>query len=239
KPRNSKTNVPVSKSKVLQSVSANKKEPSKSWGSIISDVPSSSLNECRLSKLSSVKFRNDHVAKILGYGDYQIGNVTISRVYYMEGLRHNLFFVGQFCDSSLEVAFRQHTCFIRNLEVVDLLTGSRGNNLYTLSLGDMMASVDNTSGPVPQRKESSGPALYEMTPTTISSGLVPNPPSSTPFVPPSRTDWDMLFHLFFDELLNPLPSVDHLDPEVIATIDEVAAPVPVVSSGSPSSTTVD
>ncbi|GJY55816.1 retrovirus-related pol polyprotein from transposon TNT 1-94 [Tanacetum coccineum] len=51
KPRNSKTNVPVSKSKVLQSVSANKKEPSKSWGSIISDVPSSSLNECRSSKI--------------------------------------------------------------------------------------------------------------------------------------------------------------------------------------------
>ncbi|GJX10183.1 retrovirus-related pol polyprotein from transposon TNT 1-94 [Tanacetum coccineum] len=47
---------------------------------------------------------------------------------------------GQFCDSNLEVAFRQHTCFIRNLEGVDLLTGSRGNNLYTLSLGDMMAS---------------------------------------------------------------------------------------------------
>ncbi|GJY77556.1 retrovirus-related pol polyprotein from transposon TNT 1-94 [Tanacetum coccineum] len=69
-----------------------------------------------------------------------IGNVTISRVYYVEGLGHNLFSVGQFCDSNLEVAFRQHTCFIRNLEGVDLLTGSRGNNLYTLSLGDMMAS---------------------------------------------------------------------------------------------------
>ncbi|GJZ10879.1 retrovirus-related pol polyprotein from transposon TNT 1-94 [Tanacetum coccineum] len=90
--------------------------------------------------LGTVKFGNDHVAKILGYGDYQIGNVTISRVYYVEGLGHNLFFVGQFCDSNLEVAFRQHTCFIRNLEGVDLLTGSRGNNLYTLSLGDMMAS---------------------------------------------------------------------------------------------------
>ncbi|GJW93210.1 retrovirus-related pol polyprotein from transposon TNT 1-94 [Tanacetum coccineum] len=140
KPRKSKTNVPVSKSKVLKSVSANKKEPSKSWGSIVSDVPSSSLDECRSSKLFSVKFKNDHVAKILGYGDYQIGNVTISRVYYVEGLGHNLFSVGQFCDSNLEVAFRQHTCFIRNLEGVDLLTGSRGNNLYTLSLGDMMAS---------------------------------------------------------------------------------------------------
>ncbi|GJU04910.1 retrovirus-related pol polyprotein from transposon TNT 1-94 [Tanacetum coccineum] len=90
--------------------------------------------------LGTVKFGNDHVAKILRYGDYQIGNVTISRVYYVGGLGHNLFSVGQFCDSNLEFAFRQHTCFICNLEGVDLLTGSRGNNLYTLSLQDMMAS---------------------------------------------------------------------------------------------------
>ncbi|GKE95986.1 retrovirus-related pol polyprotein from transposon TNT 1-94, partial [Tanacetum coccineum] len=62
------------------------------------------------------------------------------RVYYVEGLGHNLFSVGQFCDSNLEVAFSQHTCFIHNLEGVDLLIGSRGNNLYTLSFGDMMAS---------------------------------------------------------------------------------------------------
>nr|GEZ65145.1 integrase, catalytic region, zinc finger, CCHC-type, peptidase aspartic, catalytic [Tanacetum cinerariifolium] len=58
--------------------------------------------------LGTVKFENDHVAKIMGYGDYQIGNVTISKVYYMEGLGYNLFFVGQFCDSNLEVAFRFH-----------------------------------------------------------------------------------------------------------------------------------
>ncbi|GJZ72784.1 retrovirus-related pol polyprotein from transposon TNT 1-94, partial [Tanacetum coccineum] len=74
------------------------------------------------------------------YGDYQIGNVTISRVYYVEGLGHNLFSVGQFYDSDLEVAFRNHTCFVRNLEGVDLLSGSRGNNLYTLSIGNMMKS---------------------------------------------------------------------------------------------------
>ncbi|GJR03558.1 retrovirus-related pol polyprotein from transposon TNT 1-94 [Tanacetum coccineum] len=140
KPRKSQTNVPVSKSKVLKYVPANKKEPSQSLGSIVSDVPSSSLDKCRSSKLFFVKFGNDHVAKILGYGDYQIGNVTISRVYYVEGLRHNLFSVGQFCDSNLKVAFRQHTCFIRNLKGVDLLTGSQGNNLYTFSLRDMMTS---------------------------------------------------------------------------------------------------
>nr|GEX56488.1 hypothetical protein [Tanacetum cinerariifolium] len=92
------------------------------------------------SDLHTVKFGNDHVAKIMGYGDYKIWNVTISRVYFVEGLGYNLFLVGQFCDSDLEVAFRQHTCFIRNLDGVDLLTGSRGNNLYTLSLQVMMAS---------------------------------------------------------------------------------------------------
>ncbi|GJZ85259.1 hypothetical protein Tco_0650598 [Tanacetum coccineum] len=106
KPRKSKTNVPVSKSKVLKFVSANKKKPNQSWGSIVSDLPSSSLDECRSSKLFSVKFENDHVAKILRYGDYQIGKVKISRVYYMEGLGHNLFSIGQFGDSNLEVAFR-------------------------------------------------------------------------------------------------------------------------------------
>nr|GEZ38004.1 integrase, catalytic region, zinc finger, CCHC-type, peptidase aspartic, catalytic [Tanacetum cinerariifolium] len=89
--------------------------------------------------LGTVKFDNDHVAKIMGYGDYKIRNVTILKVYFVEGLGYNLFFMRQFCDSDLEVAFRQHTCFIWNLEAVDLLTRSRGNNLYTLSLGDMMA----------------------------------------------------------------------------------------------------
>ncbi|GKC99136.1 retrovirus-related pol polyprotein from transposon TNT 1-94 [Tanacetum coccineum] len=90
--------------------------------------------------LGTVKFGNDHIAKIMRYDDYLIGNVTISRVYYVEGLGHNLFSVGQLCDSNLEVAFRKHTCFVRNLEGVDLLSGSRETNLYTLSIGDMMAS---------------------------------------------------------------------------------------------------
>ncbi|GKB77788.1 hypothetical protein Tco_0944683 [Tanacetum coccineum] len=90
--------------------------------------------------LGTVKFGNDHIAKIMGYGDYQIGNVTISRVYYVEGLGHNLFSVGQFCDSNLDVAFRKHMCFVRNLEGVDLLSGYLDTNLYTLSIKDMMVS---------------------------------------------------------------------------------------------------
>ncbi|GJY17045.1 hypothetical protein Tco_0388536 [Tanacetum coccineum] len=86
---------------------------------------------------------------------------------------------------------------------------------------------------------SSGPTLHEMTPVTISSGLVPNPPPSTPFVSPLRNDWDILFQPLFDELLTPPPSVDHPAPEVIAPIVEVVAPEPVVLTGLPYSTTVD
>nr|GEV50376.1 hypothetical protein [Tanacetum cinerariifolium] len=132
KSKEAKNTVPLSKSKINKSLVANNKEPNKSWGSTISNVPYLIL-ECR----------NDHVAKIMGYGDYKIGNVTILRVYFVEGLGHNLFSAGLFCDSDLEVAFRQHTCFIRNLNGVDLLTRSQGNNLYTLSLQDMMAAINH------------------------------------------------------------------------------------------------
>ncbi|GJV53919.1 retrovirus-related pol polyprotein from transposon TNT 1-94 [Tanacetum coccineum] len=391
KPKNSKNNVPVSQIKVHQSDVPNCPHGIWTFAAQANDRDRSQLTNFANKFLGTVKFGNDHVAKILGNGDYQIGNVMISRVYYVEGLGHNLFSVGQFCDSNLEVAFRQHTCFIRNLEGVDLLTGSQGNNLYTLSLGDMMAfspicllskasktkswlwhrrlshlnfgAINHFSrhglirglpklkfeedhlvsasaiglsierrivtlnkvartmliyakaplflwaeavatacytqnrsiirlrhgktpyellhdklpdlsffyvfgalcypmndsenlvklqpkadigifiGYEPTKKafqiynrhtrriietihvdfdeltvmasehSSSGPALHEMTPATISSGLVPNPPPSTP--------------------------VDHPTPEVIAPIDEVAAPEPVVSTGSPSSTIVD
>ncbi|GJV05003.1 hypothetical protein Tco_1338572, partial [Tanacetum coccineum] len=90
--------------------------------------------------LGTVRFGNDQIARIMGYGDYQLGNIVISRVYYIEGLGHNLFFVGQFCDEDLEVAFRKNTCFICNLEGVGLLSGSRDINLYTISLDDMLKS---------------------------------------------------------------------------------------------------
>nr|GEV17815.1 ribonuclease H-like domain-containing protein [Tanacetum cinerariifolium] len=84
----------------------------------------------------TVKFGNDQIAPILGYGDMVQGAVTIKRVYYVEGLNHNLFFVGQFCDADLEVAFRKSTCYIRDLKGNDLFIGSRGTNLYSITLQD-------------------------------------------------------------------------------------------------------
>nr|GEZ74975.1 integrase, catalytic region, zinc finger, CCHC-type, peptidase aspartic, catalytic [Tanacetum cinerariifolium] len=317
--------------------------------------------------LGTVKFRNDLVAKIMGYGNYKIRNVTISRVYLVEGLGHNLFSVGQFCDLDLEVAFRQHTFFIRNLDGFDLLTGSQGNNLYTLSLQDMMASspicllskASKTKswlwhrrlshlnfGAINQlarhglvrgllklkfekdhlcwacamgksKKKSHKPKSkytnqeklylwhmdlcgpmrvesvngkkktpYELLhnkladlsfvhmfgalcyPTNDSENLgklqpkadigifigyvptkkafriynrrlVQKPSSSTPYVPPSRNDWDLLFQPMFDELLNPSPSVDPQAPEFNASIADVIPPIQAESTGSPSSTIVD
>ncbi|GKA14517.1 retrovirus-related pol polyprotein from transposon TNT 1-94, partial [Tanacetum coccineum] len=386
KPKNSKTNVPISKSKVIQIVlwyldSGCSKHMTGDRSQLTNFV-----NKF----LGTVKIRNDHVAKILGYGDYQIRNVTISRVYYVEGLGHNLLSVRQFYDSNLEVSFRQHTCFIRNLEARHGLVrglpkikfekdhlcsacamGKSKNKpykpksedtnqekLYLLHMdlyGPMrVASVNGKKSKdeapdfiikflkmiqlrlkVPVRRirtyngtefvnqtlreyyekaeavatacytqnhsiirlrhgktpyellheklpdlsffhvfgalcyptndsenlgkriietihgdfdeltamasehSSSGLTLHEMTPATISSGPMPNPPPLTPFVPPLRTDWDMLFQPLFDELLNPAPSVDHPAPEVVAPIDEVATPEPAISTGSPSSTIVD
>ncbi|GJW58661.1 retrovirus-related pol polyprotein from transposon TNT 1-94 [Tanacetum coccineum] len=248
----------------------------------------------------------------------QIGNVTISMVYYIERLGHNLFSVGQFCDSDLEVAFRKHTCFVRNLKDVDLLIGSWETNLYTLSIGDMMKSspiclllkafktkqkqlpqnhslirfchrktpyelmhdkkpdlsylhifgalcyptndiedlgklkakvdVGIFIGYAPAKKayriynrltrpimetihvdfdeltamaseqSSSGPTLHEMTPGTLSSGLVPQPPYSTPFVSPTKDGWDTLLRPLFDEYFRPPPCVNHPVPEVTASV---------------------
>ncbi|GJX65316.1 retrovirus-related pol polyprotein from transposon TNT 1-94 [Tanacetum coccineum] len=347
KPRESKTSVPINNYKVVQIVlwyldSGCSKH-------ITGDR--SQLTNFVNKFLGTVKFGNDHVIKIMGYGDYQIGNVTISRVYYIEGLGHNLFSVRQFCDSNLEASKTKswlwHRCLsqlnfraINHLSTHGLVRGlpklkfekdhlcsacvlrkstkiphkpksedTNQEKLYMLHIdlfGPMrFASVngkkyilvivddysrftwvkclrlkdeaptfiinflkmiqvrlketvrririDNGTEFVNQtlreyyekltamasEHSSSGPALHEMTPATISSGLVPNPHPSTPFVPPSRTDWDMLFQPLFDEFLNPSPSVDHPAPEVVAPSNEVIALVLADSTGSPSSTIVD
>ncbi|GKA09888.1 retrovirus-related pol polyprotein from transposon TNT 1-94 [Tanacetum coccineum] len=215
---------------------------------------------------------------------------------------------GQFCDSDLEVAFRKHICFIRDLEGVDLLKGSReavttacytqkrsliqkrhyktpykllhdkkpdisylhifGALYYPTNdsedLGKLKpkADIGIFVGYTPVKKAfriynkrtrlitetihgdfdeltamaseqfSSGPGPKLLTPGTINSGLVQNIPSSTPYVPPTKNDWEILFQPIFDEYLNPLPCVDLQVPIVIA-------PKPNISIGTPSSTTLD
>nr|GEV56211.1 integrase, catalytic region, zinc finger, CCHC-type, peptidase aspartic, catalytic [Tanacetum cinerariifolium] len=90
--------------------------------------------------MGTVRFGNDNFAAITGFGNYIQGSITICHVYYVKGLGHNLFSIGQFCDSDLEVVFRSKTCYVRNLEGYDLLTGGREYNLYTISIYDMASS---------------------------------------------------------------------------------------------------
>nr|GFA18137.1 retrotransposon protein, putative, Ty1-copia subclass [Tanacetum cinerariifolium] len=143
KPRKSKTTDLVSRSKVTKSVSANKKETSKSWRSTVFNVPSSSLDECRIDNES------------------EFVNQTLREYYEMVGISH---------ETSVARSSQQNGVVERRNRT--LIEAAR-----TISLE---------------------PALHEMTPATISSRLVPNPPPSTSFVPPSRTDWDLLFQPLFD-----------------------------------------
>nr|GEV62380.1 Gag-Pol polyprotein [Tanacetum cinerariifolium] len=82
----------------------------------------------------TVKFGNDQIASILGYGLLVQGKITIKRIYYIEGFNHNLFSIGQFCDANLEVAFWKSTCYICDLKGNDLLTCSHGTYLYSITL---------------------------------------------------------------------------------------------------------
>nr|GEZ98183.1 hypothetical protein [Tanacetum cinerariifolium] len=88
----------------------------------------------------TVRFGNNDFAVIAGYGDVVIRSMTIKKVYCVEGLGHNLFSVGQFCDKGLEVAFRKSTCFLRNEDGVDLITGDRFSNLYTIALNEVASN---------------------------------------------------------------------------------------------------
>nr|GEW77136.1 hypothetical protein [Tanacetum cinerariifolium] len=134
-------------------------------------------------------------------------------------------------------------CYTQNRSIIRLRHGKTPCELLHDKLPDL--SFFHVFGALfyptndSENLRNSGPLLHEMTPATTSSGLVPNPTSSTPFVPLSRTDWDMLFQPLFDELLTPPTSVDHPAPKVSALIAKVVAPKPAASTGSPSSTTVD
>nr|GEW36773.1 hypothetical protein [Tanacetum cinerariifolium] len=106
--------------------------------------------------------------------------------------------------------------------------------------GRQISMTAGSSRPyTPGSSETSGPPLNEMTPATISLGLVQKSSFSTPYVPPSRNNWDLLFQPMFDELLNPPSSVDHQAAEVIGLIADVIPPVQADSTGLSSSTTAD
>ncbi|KAJ9539963.1 hypothetical protein OSB04_026469 [Centaurea solstitialis] len=87
----------------------------------------------------SVQFGNEQYAPILGYGDVIQDKVTIKKVSLVEGLGHNLFSIGQFCDKDLEVGFKKRRCVVKNESGKELLVGTRRRRLYKIDLRDVKA----------------------------------------------------------------------------------------------------
>ncbi|GJY35290.1 retrovirus-related pol polyprotein from transposon TNT 1-94 [Tanacetum coccineum] len=139
----------------------------------------------RQSVLGTVKFRNDQIASIIGYGDLVQGNVTIKRVYYVEGLNRNLFSVGQLCDADLEVAFQKSTCYIRDLKGNDLLiaetvtTSNEMDFLFSLMFEELLngttqvvsksSAITATDAPNQHQQQNTTPS----TSTTIAADIPP------------------------------------------------------------------
>ncbi|GJT92587.1 hypothetical protein Tco_1081432 [Tanacetum coccineum] len=262
KPRNSKTNVPVSKSKVIQIVlwyldygcsrlrrSSALNSPIHAFLSNCSLVKASKglspgygstlsllnfwLQSYHLARhglvrgLPKLKFEKDHLCLLMGTQWRRLvicHDTYIARFHSkMESLKDK-----SWATACLHPKIVQSICLHHGKTPYELLHDKlpdlsfiHGALCYLTNdsenLGKLQPKADidfDELTAMASEHSSSRPALYEMTLTTISSGLVPNPPPSTPFVPPSRTDWDMLFQPLFGELLNPPTSVDHPAPEV-------------------------
>nr|GEU37927.1 hypothetical protein [Tanacetum cinerariifolium] len=104
-------------------------------GKIVDSIESESQSDC--SNGDNACNSNTMEPKIKRFPN---STSLLGRVYFVEGLGQNLFSIGQFCDSDLEVAFRRNACFVRNLEGVDLLKGDRSTNLYTINLHEMASA---------------------------------------------------------------------------------------------------
>nr|GEX12879.1 retrovirus-related Pol polyprotein from transposon TNT 1-94 [Tanacetum cinerariifolium] len=174
--------------------------------------------------LGSIRFEKDQIARIIRYGDYQLGNVTILEVYYVEGLGHNLF--------SVEAA---RTMLIFSKALIFLWAEAINTACYTQKRSLICLQYNKTPYELMQDKKSDlsffhvsgslsyptndnddlGPRLHSLTPATSSSGLVSNPVSQQHCIPPNRDAWDRLFEPMFDEYFNP--------PIIVVSIVPVAA----------------
>ncbi|GJW95386.1 retrovirus-related pol polyprotein from transposon TNT 1-94 [Tanacetum coccineum] len=168
--------------------------------------------------LGTVKFGNDHVEKIMGYGDYQIGNVTISRVYYMEGLGHNLFSIGQFAVAT--------TCYTQNRSSILLRHDKTPYELLHEKLPDL--SFFHVFGALCYPTNDSE-NLGKLQPEADISIFIGYAPIKKHFEFTTNVPDESLKQFIVD-----LPA-----PEAIVPIAEVVAPEPAVSIGLPLSTTID
>ncbi|GJR93046.1 hypothetical protein Tco_0265220 [Tanacetum coccineum] len=195
--------------------------------------------------LGTVRFGNDQVAKIRGYGDYQHGNVIISRLYYVDGLRQNLFSVGQFCDADLELAKDGLARGIPKLKFQkDRLCSACALGKSKKSSHQPKAEDTNQEklyllhmdlcGPMHVESINGKKYILDLGKLNAKAdiGLMPNIIPQQPCNPPNRDDWDSLFQPLFDEYFNPLTIV-------VSTIPVAVAPRAVDIADSPVSTSID
>ncbi|GKA03329.1 integrase, catalytic region, zinc finger, CCHC-type containing protein [Tanacetum coccineum] len=159
-------------------------------------------------------FGNDQFAPILGYGDLVQGNITIKRVYYVEGLNHNLFSVGQLCDADLEVAFWKSTCFVSySLQGNDLLTGNCGTESFikntlqeTTSSTPIClmakASPTQADGENLDKMKDKGDPYILVGYSTQSKGYRVYNKRKPRYTVPSQQELDLLFGPLYDEFFN-------------------------------------
>nr|GEV60601.1 hypothetical protein [Tanacetum cinerariifolium] len=143
------------------------------------DRESTASHNFRLEVFGTVRFGNDHVAVILGFGDLQWGNILIATVYFVEGLGHILFSVGQFCDLDLESLQPKDKKIIETMNV-------KFDELLTMAF----------------EQSSSKPRLQSMTSGQISSGLDLNyAPSTITTQQPTEGELDLLFEAMYDDYI--------------------------------------
>nr|GEX49258.1 Gag-Pol polyprotein [Tanacetum cinerariifolium] len=193
--------------------------------------------------IGTVRFGNDHFGAIMGYGDYVIGDSIISRVYYMEGLGHNLFSVEQFCDSDLEVAFRKQSCYVRDTdEVVAIACYTKNRSLIPTRHHKTPYELVHNKKPdltffrvfgalfYPTKDSEDLGKLQPTVDTGIFVGYAPSRKGPAPNLPtPGQISSGLPM---FDEYLEP-PRAERPVPPAQA----VQAPVNL--AGTPSSTTID
>ncbi|GJX03749.1 retrovirus-related pol polyprotein from transposon TNT 1-94 [Tanacetum coccineum] len=247
--------------------------------------------------LGTVKLGNDQIAKIMGYGDYQIGKyrrlshlnfdyiTTLAKQGVVRGLPRLKFQKDHLCyacalDNGTEfvnqtlrayyedVRISHQTSVARNLQqngvkpdlsylyvfgalcyptndsedlgklkpkanigiFVGYATANKALLIYNkrtrLITETIHVDFDELTA-MASKQFSSGPEPHLLTPGTLSSGLVPNPPSPTPYEPPTKKDWDNLFQPMFDEYFNPPPT--HSVSTISHVLQQTTTPIPTPS----------
>nr|GEZ11583.1 hypothetical protein [Tanacetum cinerariifolium] len=158
----------------------------------------------RLSKFvyGTVHFGNDHVAVILGFDDLQWGNILITRVYFVKGLGHNLFSIGQFYDSDLEKPQQNGVVVRRNRTLVEAARTIVYNRRTKKIMETMNVTFDELYA-MAFKQSSSKLGLQSMTSRQISLGLnLTYAPSTITTQQPTEGEFDLLFEAMYDDYID-------------------------------------